>query len=240
MKQTATIEEIIAKIIDIDRLPSYEEVLYAIREMSDVINSYKPLTSHDYSRLWPEWFKTKGIFTILTQEFVDELYREMMKRRLAGVPVIEVGAGKGKLAYQLRKRGVDIIGTDSYSQEMERDENLVERCSHTEALQRHIPRLVVASWLPANPEIGNDVLHFPTVDYFIDIGEGRGGATWLTQGYKNEDFTIKYLNSVALYAIATSDYFALTSTGIIKLVEHTQVRLWKRKGAPMSIDHRFD
>jgi len=88
-----------------------------------------------------------------------------------------------------------------------------------------------------NPKIGDDVLHFFTVDYFIDIGETRGAATWLEKDYKNEGFILRYLANVAKYAIGTTDYLALTQTGRVEFLPHTQVRLWKRKGAPMSIDH---
>ncbi|MBU90784.1 hypothetical protein CMO94_04530 [Candidatus Woesearchaeota archaeon] len=162
----------------------------------------------------------------------------MRSRRLADIPMIEICAGRGKLSYQLRKHGIDIVATDNYSQKMDRDESLVERVeSHREALEKYTPRLVVASWIPRNPELGDDVLHFPTVDYFIDIGERRSGSTWLTLDYSNEDFSIKYLNSVAKYFIGTNDFFEVTRSGKVGFVKHSQVRLWKRKGAPMSINH---
>lgn len=91
------------------------------------------------------WFSWNGINTILTQEFVDELQKEMQRRRLADIPMIEICAGKGKLSYHLRKLGIDIIATDDYSQKMERDESLVERLNHEEALEKYKPRLVIAS-----------------------------------------------------------------------------------------------
>jgi|TARA_Y100000310_G_C20588586_1_gene766746 hypothetical protein len=214
-------------ILDTDILLPYAHVLATLREVSTPIDSSKPVNNYAEYASHLGFFKGKGVNSILTEEFIEELYREMRSRRLADIPMIEICAGRGKLSYQLRKHGIDIVATDNYSQKMDRDESLVERVeSHREALEKYTPRLVVASWIPRNPEIGDDVLHFPTVDYFIDIGERRSGSTWLTLDYSNEDFSIKYY-----------DFFEVTRSGKVGFVKHSQVRLWKRKGVPMSINH---
>lgn len=234
----ASYEKFKQDILDINTLLPYAQVLTTLIEMSTPVNIIKPCTTH--AEPWPNWFKVNGINAVLTQEFVEELYREMRRRGLADKPMVEICAGRGKLSYQLRMRGIDIVATDDYSQKMGRDEGLVERLNHEEALQKYNPKIIVASWIPYNPKIGDDVLHFPTVDYFIDIGEVRGGSTWLTEDYRNEDFIIKYLRNVDRYFIGTNDFFDVTPSDKFRLVKHTQVRLWKRKGAPMSIDHSLD
>lgn len=223
-------------VLNVGTLLPYDQVFTALREMSTPVDTTKPENA-EYAEPWG-FFNGKGINSILTEEFVEELYKEMQRRRLADIPMVEICAGRGKLSYQLRKHGIDIVATDSYSQKMDRDASLVERVeSHREALEKYTPRIVVASWVPNNVQIGDDVLHFPTVDYFIDIGESRGGASWLTPDYNNDDFSIKYLENVARYFIGTSDFFEVTSSGKVRFVKNSQVRLWKRKGAPMSIDH---
>ncbi len=68
------------------------------------------------------------------------------------------------------------------------DPKLVENLSCTSALNKYQPRLVVASWILHNTRTGFDILDFPSVDFFIDIGEVKGGATWLTDDvYRRTD-----------------------------------------------------
>lgn len=219
-------------IVDMNKLSTYDGIFNVLRQMSvvDIPNRFRS----DYTT-YPIPFLDTNI--ILTQEFLEGLYKEMRRRRFTDIPMVEICAGRGKLSYQLRKRGIDIVATDDFSQEIERDENLVERLTHKEALEKYQPRIIVASWIPPEPKIGDDVLRFPTVDYFIDIGEPAGNSTWLTNDYRNEDFIIKFLKHLEKYAIGTGDYFVGEPDDEMTLTKHTEVRLWKRRGAPMGIDH---
>ncbi|MBI2101367.1 hypothetical protein HYT53_02045 [Candidatus Woesearchaeota archaeon] len=187
--------EIMEKIKDVGRLPTYEEVQYFLRAVSENKGGIRSKLGLIYPH---------DSYSIYTGEFVDELASVI--RGLNEHPIIEICAGNGKLSYHLRKRGLEIKATDDYSlKEIERQEELVERATHNEALRRHQPRIVLGSWIPNQTRIGFDVLGFPTVGYFIDIGEDnlaedRNRHGWRTLDlYMREDLQVTHLASAQKY-----------------------------------------
>ena len=230
----SSVQDLENKLLNTDSLPAHSETLDILLSWGLAIREHQ---KYDRDTLaGPSSLMRFGVFTILTQEFVTELYKELMRRRLAGLPILEICAGKGLLSHHLRKLGVELIAIDDYSTDMPRNKEVVERLSHRQALEKYSPRVVLGSWLPMQSQIGDDVLNSPTVDYFILIGEYPGGATWLRSSYQHSDFKVYHLANVSKYALGTSDYFHLKE-GKWKLTRHTDVRLFKRNGAPMSIDH---
>lgn len=214
----ASMEEIAAKIGDIDRLPTYEEA----RRLFCFIER---LHASDPKQLnWFGFCEKHKVHDIYNVEFVDALAEEI--RGLNDYPIVEICAGDGKLSRHLRTRGIDIRATDNYSWEkIPRDGNLVERLSHREALERYLPRIVVASWIPIKGRIGFDVLGFPGVRYFVDNGE----TGWMTEGTIDiENWGITDLENVEKYSICRTDS---THGDFEDGIFHSGVRLFSRKGA---------
>jgi len=214
-QELVSMQEIMDKIKDVDRLPSYEEAERLLHLLED--------RSHrDYSqRGWFGFCQEHGVHNVYNTEFIDALADEI--RRLNYSPIVEICAGDGKLSHQLRKRGIDIKPTDNYSWDLSKD-GLVEKLSHQEALKKYEPRVVLASWIPYQARIGFDVLDSPSVRYFIDIGEDVGGATWMTEEiYDRKDWDRKYLENVGENSICRTDY----QDNIL----HSCVSLFSRKDA---------
>lgn len=204
MKQeSVSMEEVMAKIKDIDRLPTYKEtkqLLFFLENMSyrDYIQNIQ--------KSWWGFCNEYGVHNVYNIEFMGALAEEIKK--LNDSPIVEICAGDGKLSHQLRKQGIDIKATDDYScGNIRYDTNLVERLSHQEALTKYNPRIVIASWVPYQARIGFDVLDFPSVKYFLDIGEDVNGATWMTEEiYDRKDCKRVYLKNVGKYSICRTDY----------------------------------
>jgi len=207
-QELALMQEIMDKIRNVDKLPSYEEAEKLLHFLED--------RSHrDYNqRGWFGFCREHGIHNVYNTEFIDALADEI--RRLNDSPIVEICAGDGKLSHQLRKRGVDIKPTDDYSGRLSK-EGLVERLSHKRALEKYEPRVVLAAWIP-HQVIRFDVLDYPTVRYFIDIGE----STWMPCGICDKWDRI-YLENLDEYSICRLDY--------IGGIYHSHVSLFSRKDA---------
>lgn len=235
-------QQFVARLQNRDSLMLHSEVLDAISGTSPVYGRGGTFVERlEYP--WPRMMKRAGFYTILNQEFIDLLAKAMHRRRLNTVPGIEICAGIGRLSYELNKRGMNLKPIDDGSDPDTDKGDIVERgINHLEALKKYNPRMVVGCWIPDDPQIGADVLGYPSVDFFVDIGESPPNATWLTREYENSEFKLMYWREVAMYAIGTSDYFYTSCRNNRKVVriKYTDVRFWKRKGTPMSLDHRFD
>jgi len=221
-----------------DKLLPYHEALQRIQNMGGIVGDGQPPFNDSP---WPGLIKRNGFYTVITEEFMRALLKEMLQRRLMGVPAIEVCAGRGVLSYQLQKAGMGIVPIDNGSDERTRKKSfapVTDTLDHRQALEKYKPRLVVGCWLPYDPEIGQDILNFPSVDYFLDIAEPNGGNSWLTENYVPDNFKLMQLRNVSRYAIGTSDYFSRTGD-VLRFNRHTEARLWKRKGAPMTLNHEY-
>ena len=149
------LEEILRKIREIEELPTYEEAV----ELFRICGSTSIVDLAFSSQSIPH-----SLFQVWNVEFVDALAEEI--KRLDGGKVLEMGAANGKLAYHLRLRGIPVIATDDYSMHMLRNEALVNKMTHIEALEIHNPRVVIASWVR---DIADDVMWHPSVDSLILI-----------------------------------------------------------------------
>ncbi|MBI2581286.1 hypothetical protein HYV85_05795 [Candidatus Woesearchaeota archaeon] len=230
----SSVQDLESKLLNTDSLLTHRETLDILLSWGLTLREHRKYDQDTVTG--PSSLMRFGAFTILTREFVTELYIELRRRRLASLPILEICAGKGLLSHHLRKLGAPVIATDDYSTDMVRNNEIVERLSHVQALEKYNPRVVLGSWLPQESRIGDDVLNFPSVDYFLVIGESVEGATWLPKGYEYPDFKVYHLANVSRYALGASDFFSIKNEKW-KLIPHTSVRLFKRKGVPMSIDH---
>lgn len=205
-------QEIISKILSIEYLPSYEEVLGLQKLM------WANMTEESLFNPWFDFCARREVFQVLNVEFVDALADEL--RKFGAVPLIEICAGNGKLSYHLSKKGISIVATDDYSWELS-DGEYVQRATHMSALMECAPRVVVGSWIPYKSRIGFDVLDFG-VDYFVDIGESIGNATWMTnEVYSRHDYEMGSLSSVQRFSTCRTD--------TIDFPDHSCVTLFRRR-----------
>ncbi len=151
------------KILCLDMIPTYSEVVNLVRCLGD--------------DGWRHFCSKYSLFNVETKEFVFVLADIL---RSLPNPKVEVCAGRGKLSFWLRRLGVDIIATDDYSWKLWGKRFCVERLSIEEALEKYNPQTVLGSWIPANEKYGVEILCFPSVRYFIDIGEGPSAdSSWM-------------------------------------------------------------
>ena len=219
MQAVVQVGGIEGKILDIDKLPTYEEARRLMHHFFEGIDEYEFQSRPGKSTPWEEWCVKNGVHTVYNVEFVDALAEKI--RSFNETPVVEVCAGNGKLTRQLRKRGIPVTATDDYSWGLSTDENSVERLSHKAALEKYKPRIVVASWLSPSILIALDILEFQSVDYFIVIDSGSVG--WLHDATK---FKKECLKEIGRYNICMHDSPWKSDTGMAELYSREQLTLW--------------
>jgi len=204
------------KISKIDEIPTYSEVksfwkfLYEEKEgwwFSDADAKYA-----NYYGGWTSFCHDNIFYFIPNVEFVEAL-ANLLKQISGGLRLVEVCSGDGKLAYWLRKSGVDIVATDNYSWKLGRKRIDVERLSVTKALQKYNPRVVVGTWTPPASKIPQKVLRYPSVAYYAGIGEET------VANYSkilSRDLYLYELEDISKFATARSDdYFHRTKVILI-------------------------
>ncbi len=119
-------KETFDKILDLDRLPSHQEVLDLIqfseedwwhnegRENFRLFGTEHLMARHYLFPVGLLGGFGSNIYHLFTGEFVDSLASHIKGSGISG-PAVEIAAGDGKLSYQLRRKGLDIIATDDYS-----------------------------------------------------------------------------------------------------------------------------
>lgn len=146
------------KMKSIDQFPSTDEALQLLNFIRstclfDVIRIFKTQDiSWDGAVCLPDFFQGAD-HHVFTQELIKGLAEEIRKVQTdASRPVVEIGAGRGKLAAGLRAEGLHVIAVDSYSKPN------VEAMDSKEAVQHYQPEVIVASWLPRYLDIGKEAI----------------------------------------------------------------------------------
>ena len=195
MTASSRLESILAKIEDFEVLPTYQEAV----ELFQICGSSRILeiafSSHNISNL----------FQVFNLEFVDALADEI--RKMSGKPILEIGAGDGKLAHHLRKRGIPVEATDDYSLFMPRDPSRVRNLTHIKALEEYNPEIVVASWVR---NIVDDVMAFLTVNHLILIYSSRccvPDYRFTYQAPQRRNFHQTSIKSVMQFGVCSGDYY---------------------------------
>lgn len=194
----ASIEGLLAKIKDIDTLPTYIEAKYLLIAVE---RRYQRDANQES---WDKLCHRNRVYNVWNGKFIDALAEEI--KRLDDSPMVEICAGNGKLSYHLRKIGIDMKVTDDYSYEISNErEGLVEGMDYQEALEKYRPRVVIASWTPNKSKIPADVMNFPSVNYFVHIGDlDMCGET--EEIFKREDIKWESLERAQKYSIGRTDY----------------------------------
>lgn len=196
MVSRADAKQTLQKIVSLEELPTYEECLRFIE--------YCGSCSIIDIALLSQGFPGK-LFNIWNVEFIEALALELSKIQKG--QAIEIGAFDGKLSYHLRHRGTNIIATDDYSNEVIPETPLVERLNHLEALERYIPEIVLASWVP---NISDDVLNFHSVNHFIEIYSRSGFSPLYVFGrdaQARRKFHQEEMTNIERYGITRGDCF---------------------------------
>ncbi len=118
--------------------------------------------------------RERGIYHLPTVEFVVALARTL--RRLPG-PWLEVGAGRGDLAWAVRGAGVPIVATDDGSWWPAPLPDDVIRCDLHAALARFQPATVLCVWPPRGTDWPAMFRSCASVQAYLLIGDGSRGMT---------------------------------------------------------------
>lgn len=178
----------IAKKLDaIEEIPRWKELFKLVRHL-------------ERRGRWSKFCDISVLHHVPCYEFVENLAGEIKGLNVNG-RIVEVCAGNGKLSYWLRQFGVPAFATDDYSMPLRRDPKYVEKLSHTKALKKYEPELVIGCWMPGEgTEI--DVLDFDSVRHYVRIGEGPEGATGDEEIWDRKDVAISYLKSTDPFTMA--------------------------------------
>ena len=114
-------------------------------------------------------------FSIPTEESLDKikLYH----------PLLEVGAGTGYWAYEMRKKTIDVIATDispeplSNQYKFSKTWTPVEALSAIDAVRKYPDRTLFVSWPTLGESWITEALKEYKGEYFVFAGEGDGGCT---------------------------------------------------------------
>ncbi len=207
-----------------DQPPTYQAVVRALSEIS-----YEPHSAFP-DKIFPPYsadhLAAKNVYSIVSQELVDAISYELSVRGLSDASIIEVCAGRGLLSHHLRQKGLDIVATDDYSEDMARLES-VERFNHKEALEKYRPEVVVVFWPAYSPLIGIDILSFQSVNFFLSVEE-----SWACDNLKGRQppgFSSSRLPSVEKSLICYLDTFSPgESGGPIEEVKYSGAILFQR------------
>ena len=172
-------------IFDPFYLPSIQELQTAF----PLAESF-PTRSTEFPWLNPNFTKTQfklNNYQVYTQEFIASLGSYLLKR---GLPVLEVGAGDGRLTYFLKQQcgdAVSIIATDIKDWEEKGQTNAsqdVEKLGYLEAIEKYatVPTLILSCWMNVDVNWTADFRAQPNIKEYILIGDvfrtGGYGAEW--------------------------------------------------------------
>ena len=138
------------KIESFDEVPSLEEVVeLLVKSCNLIINGghskifkFRTLLTMPSRESLNGYLYRNFIHHIYTSEFVDDLAERILTINSLK-PVVEIGAGNGKLSHLLRDRGVNIKPIDIVSKT-----DFVEELDGVSAINKYSPNIILTSWLP--------------------------------------------------------------------------------------------
>lgn len=198
----------------IENLLSYNEVIYKLRILEEKC----------LSGLF-RWVDKHKVFQLMSNEFIMELVINIKK--INPNIILEVGAGRGEMGWYLSKFLSPYIMVDDYSLKCSLEfskygDNIIN-IDYKDALKKFNPDLVIASWIPYGENWTKDFRDIDSVNGYIIIGEGEGGATGSDEDWKTDWIRIDW-DSVSKYGIARTDYGYRYND----IYSHTSVTYFKR------------
>ncbi|MBI2101287.1 hypothetical protein HYT53_01640 [Candidatus Woesearchaeota archaeon] len=176
------------KILAVEELPTHQEVLEleSFEDSNHITNPQLNVRLFGAPKLFPVallqgkdtllW--RERIYNIETVEFVDALAREIAELNLDG-EYLEVAAGRGKLSYWLRQKGIPIRATDLVP-----ISEYVEQLEACLSLSKYSPAFVLTSWLPQQCGLQKRVVETESVRAYIDIRGDYPGISIDDSGIK--------------------------------------------------------
>jgi hypothetical protein len=163
----------------------------------------------------------RQVYVFLTTDYVDALADYLRQRRAifgnSAGPVVEIGAGNGRLAYFLQQRGIPVVATDDGSWKLEESNNSrptdddedkvastprrveIQNLTCAQALVTLAPTIVLCAWMPMYKDFSAAFCATPSVREYILIGPvpacGHAFETWGLEGgdtvpaYRQHGFT---------------------------------------------------
>lgn len=162
------VRELEEMVLSTQQPPAYRDVIEAFSKLHA---SYKQIMEQGFPAYSVDHLADSGIYSVVTQELLDAIQLDLAERNLLDSKVIEVCAGRGLLSHFLKQRGIDIVAIDNYTMDMPRLAS-VQKLSHAEALEEYRPEVVLAFWPVDSPAVGNGVLGFPSVNFYLSVDEG--------------------------------------------------------------------
>ena len=142
------------------------------------------------------WCEDNGVFEVLTVEYVEALATYLSDRQqslpaaVRGAPILEVGAGSGKLSHMLNatnKLRTPVVATDDGSWALDSPFEVLQIESGVAVAQVE-PSIVMCSWMPENIDFSAAWRQQATVQEYILVGSpdsGLSGLPWETWGFVN-------------------------------------------------------
>ncbi len=190
-------------------LPSYKEALQELRRAERVPGS------------WLELCEGRGVFQVLSREWVEALAGEM--RRLGARPVLEVCAGDGGLSRALREMGVSIVATDASPP----PGSWAEPVDARKALESYCPQGVLVSWPPCDWGLDRLLFSFPSLRWVIYIAPRLNGVLGSETLGDLARWKVTVLEAVDRYGLCRHDYLSDFTEGA--LISHSRALLFERE-----------
>ena len=143
---------------------------------------------------WPKWFELcfnekEPIYEFWTEEYIGAFADYLRGRVEEYCIILEVGAGDGRLSHFLKQKlgkranKIKVIATDSGEYGI-KPQFPVEKLTHTKALEKYKPEIVICSWMPYKVDFTADFRKCPSVMEYILIGDADDGCgdPWKTWG----------------------------------------------------------
>ena len=147
----------------------------ALESASNLDSWYERMEAAERGDGWLAWCRDRNLYVVCSDELVDALTKVL--GRFTG-SILEIGAGSGELAIELRRRGVPVTATD-----VAPGDSRVIALKAREALDLYKPLTVISSFLPVDAAIEAEVFRSSSARQYLYIGPmimGRVGpeALW--------------------------------------------------------------
>lgn len=143
---------------------------------AELLNIWRDIPRGGHAQI-VAFLREREIDEIYCEEFVDGLTELLRERGVTtATPVLEMGAGNGRLTQLLRAQGYNVIAIDH---EGKTRAPFVQAMTLMEACERYEPQVVIAHDLPSDSTDNSTALRFPTVDLYLQLGRKQNNGSSL-------------------------------------------------------------
>ena len=131
--------------------------------------------------------------------------------RLGPKCIVEVGAGRGHLSKALIERGLPVRATDPNPAD-----GWAEAMTAQQALEQYAPDAAIACWPPLDAGVEMCVLRFPSVRWFVYIGQLINGQIGPPQMWDVAGWRWELLEDLLQFSLCRWDYFSPVRQEIVR------------------------